>query len=568
MQLRKWTSLVIILLYMILGFRSSIWLPDQVSAATLPTVSLSVNGIGNNQALFASTIFYNQSNFQPTNNRWFDFRVKGATGWSYLGYQDITANTFSAAIYVLEQNKTYQVRAVVDCTGVSEHAYSPIVEFTTLNLSAPVISAPTVSNLRADSVTVSCNITSGGNATITLRRIYVGTMARQDTVNAIGQYSFDFKDLLPNTTYQVLGEVTNTFNLGRSPIISITTPNGYKINYYPNGGTNPINAPKYYTVGYSLTLPIPTRTGYEFAGWYNNSNFFGSPITTISATATGDRTYYAKWAVRYTITYNLNGGINPSNAPASYRDDMTGMLLLPTPSRSGYQFGGWFDNSQLSGTPISAIYPGSTGNKVYYAKWTLAVTPTSTPKPTVTPTPTVKPTPTLMPTAKPTPTLTPTAMPTPTLTPTAIPTPTLTPTAKPTPTLTPTAMPIATPTATATTTTQAPTSAVSPTAAPSPASTTTTTDTTASTTETKPVASVTPVATPTVSPASTTTTVSSPSQTTAATTAEKPEPTQPAESGEPPTGPTSNNTTWLWLAGGAVLVIAAGIIIRFLRRPS
>ena len=42
-------------------------------------------------------------------------------------------------------------------------------------------------------------------------------------------------------------------------------------------------------------LPIPTREGYVFAGWYNNAEFTGEAITTVDATTKG--TLYAKWEV-------------------------------------------------------------------------------------------------------------------------------------------------------------------------------------------------------------------------------------------------------------------------------
>ncbi|MCI7575458.1 MAG: Ig-like domain-containing protein, partial [Bacteroidales bacterium] len=42
-------------------------------------------------------------------------------------------------------------------------------------------------------------------------------------------------------------------------------------------------------------LPIPTREGYIFAGWYNNAEFTGEAITTVDANTKG--TLYAKWLV-------------------------------------------------------------------------------------------------------------------------------------------------------------------------------------------------------------------------------------------------------------------------------
>ena len=70
----------------------------------------------------------------------------------------------------------------------------------------------------------------------------------------------------------------------------------------------------------------------------------------------------------YTITYNLNGGTNPANAPTSY-SNISNTITLPTPTRNGYTFNGWYTSSSYSGSSVASIPAGSTGNKIYYAKW-------------------------------------------------------------------------------------------------------------------------------------------------------------------------------------------------------
>ncbi len=67
-----------------------------------------------------------------------------------------------------------------------------------------------------------------------------------------------------------------------------------------------------YVRGTGAALPTAadiTREGYLFKGWYEDANFSGSPVTAISDTDTGDKTFYAKWAEAYTVTaYGLYGG--------------------------------------------------------------------------------------------------------------------------------------------------------------------------------------------------------------------------------------------------------------------
>jgi len=76
----------------------------------------------------------------------------------------------------------------------------------------------------------------------------------------------------------------------------------------------------------------------------------------------------------YTVNFNLDGGANYANAPTSYTVE-TNTITLGTPTKTGYTFGGWYDNSSLSGTAVTKIAKGSTGNKEFWAKWTVASYP-------------------------------------------------------------------------------------------------------------------------------------------------------------------------------------------------
>ena len=57
---------------------------------------------------------------------------------------------------------------------------------------------------------------------------------------------------------------------------------------------------------------LPTdveKSGYTFAGWYDNEELTGSAATAISNTEYGDKTYYAKWTANtYSVKLHLNGG--------------------------------------------------------------------------------------------------------------------------------------------------------------------------------------------------------------------------------------------------------------------
>ena len=114
-----------------------------------------------------------------------------------------------------------------------------------------------------------------------------------------------------------------------------------------------------------------TYTGHTFKGWYDNENLTGSPVTAIGGTETGNKEYWAKWeANAYTVTLNTNGGTINSGNVTEYTYGVG--ATLPTAddmTYTGYTFKGWYDNENLTGSPIAAIGDTETGNKEYWAKW-------------------------------------------------------------------------------------------------------------------------------------------------------------------------------------------------------
>ncbi len=128
--------------------------------------------------------------------------------------------------------------------------------------------------------------------------------------------------------------------------------------------------------GSTVALPSAadiTRGGYTFEGWYDNADFNGQPLESVELRR-GNIDLFAKWtAVEYGIAYELNGGAWASGyaAPSSYTVD-GGEVLLPGSAdvvRDGFTFKGWYDNAALSGTAVSRVSAGETGDKAFYASW-------------------------------------------------------------------------------------------------------------------------------------------------------------------------------------------------------
>ena len=143
-----------------------------------------------------------------------------------------------------------------------------------------------------------------------------------------------------------------------------------------NAGDGTINSGDVtsYTYGVGATLPTAgdmTYTGHTFKGWYDNENLTGSPVTAISNTETGNKEYWAKWeANTYTVTLNAGDGTINSGDVTSYTYGVG--ATLPTAgdmTYTGHTFKGWYDNENLTGSPVTAIGDTETGNKEYWAKW-------------------------------------------------------------------------------------------------------------------------------------------------------------------------------------------------------
>ena len=69
----------------------------------------------------------------------------------------------------------------------------------------------------------------------------------------------------------------------------------------------------------------------------------------------------------YKITYILDGGTMPTDAPRQYTIE-TETFELPAPQRDYYSFEGWYTEDTFVNR-VAQVSQGSTGNVTLYAKW-------------------------------------------------------------------------------------------------------------------------------------------------------------------------------------------------------
>jgi uncharacterized repeat protein (TIGR02543 family) len=141
-----------------------------------------------------------------------------------------------------------------------------------------------------------------------------------------------------------------------------------KITFIENGGVE-LDDLTIKTTDTSIDLPTPVREGYTFDGWFTDEDLT-IPFTIASLlTQSGGITVYAKWTQiinQFTVTYQTNGG--STIAPVIYASGAT-IVAPAAPTREGYTFAGWFEDSALLTPYTFGSMPES--NLTLYAKWTI-----------------------------------------------------------------------------------------------------------------------------------------------------------------------------------------------------
>ena len=149
----------------------------------------------------------------------------------------------------------------------------------------------------------------------------------------------------------------------------------YTISYDLAGGTlaaNNTNKTSYTVTTENFILTNPTKEGYTFAGWtLSGDSAEESTSLTVTTTTGGNRHYIAHWsAVRYAISYTLDGGTNADTNPASYTIDSADFTLA-YPTKAAYDFAYWTGTDlDSAGSKDVTIKNGSKGERSYTAHWT------------------------------------------------------------------------------------------------------------------------------------------------------------------------------------------------------
>ena len=177
-----------------------------------------------------------------------------------------------------------------------------------------------------------------------------------------------------NTSYQTFGfrpvlEVPNPGTLGADGLKAVTLNlGGGKLGGSSDAIHIIVKNGSAFTAPASDGMTRPAGDTGSYFMWLDSNGNSYAPGDSVPADVTE---LTVQWtAPTYTVTLHANGGtINNGNvteytygvgATLPTADDMT---------YTGYTFKGWYDNENLTGSPVTAIGGTETGNKEYWAKW-------------------------------------------------------------------------------------------------------------------------------------------------------------------------------------------------------
>ncbi|MBR3135723.1 MAG: leucine-rich repeat protein [Clostridia bacterium] len=233
---------------------------------------------------------------------------------------------------------------------------------------------------RAGSYTIPSSVTSiSGNAFSMCTGLTSITIPSSVTI--IGSYAFNGCTGLKTVKYGGTQAQKAQMSIGEynEPLLNATWKCAINVSFNANdGAVSPTTKVVQYGQAYG-TLPTPTRSGYIFDGWWTTKETGGKQVTASTVCyASGNYTLYARWTPKtYTVTLNPNGGtVSPTTKTVTYGQAYG---ALPTPTRSGYTFLGWWTAKETGGKQVTATTVCyASGNYTLYASWKAGQTYTVT----------------------------------------------------------------------------------------------------------------------------------------------------------------------------------------------
>ena len=184
------------------------------------------------------------------------------------------------------------------------------------------------------------------------------------------QVTFWARPTLPerDTGFRPVLEVMNPDTLGSDGLKAVTLDlGGGKLGNSSEDIQIIVKNGSTFTAPASDGLTRPDGNTDSYFMWLDGNGNFYEPGGSVPADVTE---LTVQWtAPTYAVTLNTNGGTIADGKDVTGYTYGVGATLPTDVTRTGYTFKGWYDNENLTGSPVTAIGGTETGNKEYWAKW-------------------------------------------------------------------------------------------------------------------------------------------------------------------------------------------------------
>ncbi len=313
------------------------------------------------------------------------YNANGGTGTmtsvlhTYDTAKALTTNNFTRTGYTFEGWAT-------SATGSAAYSDGASVKNLTANDGATV-------TLYAKWTAHTCTVkfyANGGTGTMA-DSVYTYDVEKALTANAFPRTGYTFSGWAASSGGSTIySDKQNVKNLTATDgaiikLYAVWTAHTYTVKYNSNGGTGTMASGTHtYDVAKALTDNAFSRTGYTYEGWATSSGgsvAYSNKQSVNNLTAIDGVIFnlYAVWTANtYSVSFDADGGavfpdsqIKRFDSAYGKASDGSTAATLPTPTRTGYTFSGWYASSDYAGSRITdATVVTTAANHTLFAKWT------------------------------------------------------------------------------------------------------------------------------------------------------------------------------------------------------
>ena len=193
------------------------------------------------------------------------------------------------------------------------------------------------------------------------------------TLSATANSGYHFKEWQVVSGGVTISDNKFTMPAGNVEVKAIFEEDTYTVTVSNDGHGSGTATPATATAGTEITLSATANSGYHFKKWQVVSggvtisdNKFTMPENAVVVKAI----FEEDAPETYTVSFNANGGKVTTTSATTGADGK--LATLPTPTRSGYRFNGWYTKA-VGGKKITTSYQ-FTADTTVYAHWTKKTT--------------------------------------------------------------------------------------------------------------------------------------------------------------------------------------------------